>query len=409
MGSIKQILKLLILPLCLLGLTATASASEYEGVDVSVWQGTIDFVKVKSDGKEVVYIRAGYGLSEDSQFRRNAYSANAAGLNVGYYFFVTAQTTNEAKTQGKYFASLISDVPYNCRPAVDFETFTGLTEAEANAIALVFSETLENETGHTPLFYTDTSAARDLWKNSLTVYPLWIANYGVSEPSSTGHWGTWMGFQYSDVGQVSGIIGDVDLDKFTDAIFLEENGDTLPFKDVPENTWFYGSISMLYNDGLINGTTATMFLPYEDASRTVPITILYRLDASPAVSVDSGFSDVADGLWYSYSVTWAAQNNIAEGYGGGTFEPLVGVTRQETAAFLYRYAVYKNYDTEKRGSLAAYTDSESVADWAKTAMEWAVGTKIIRGISSDELAPESIADRAEIAVMISRFIATYRT
>lgn len=403
-----KVKKLVILLLCALGSVSTATAVEYDGIDVSVWQGAIDFAEVKSTGKEVVYIRAGYGLTEDTQFRTNAYGAKIAGLNVGYYFFVTAQSTDEAEAQAKYFASLISDASYNCRPAVDFETFTGLTNTEINAIALAFSKTLKDETGQTPLFYTDVSAAEDIWEEDLTTYPLWIANYGVSEPSSTGPWETWAGFQYSDIGQVSGITGNVDLDIFTDAVFLEESGDALPFVDVNPNEWFYGSIAALYNDGLIEGTASTIFSPYEDASRAVPITILYRLDGSPVVSSNFDFSDISGGLWYSNSATWAAQNNIAKGVGDKKFNPMAGVSRQESAVFLYRYAVYKGYDIENSKNLYTFTDRNSVADWAETAVKWAVGTKIMVGVSSNTLAPERIASRAEIAVMISRFIALYQ-
>ena len=376
------IISLLAALLCALAPVSEACALEYEGIDVSVWQGAIDFDEVKAAGKEIVYIRAGYGLTEDSRYKTNAYNAKLAGLNIGYYFFVTAQSSEEAEAQAEYFASLISGEPYSCRPAVDFETFTGLTNAEINAIALAFSETLKSAVGQTPLFYTDVSAAEDIWEESLTAYPLWIANYGVSEPVSTGSWGDWAGFQYSDTGQVPGITGNVDLDLFTDAVFIDGGEAALPFEDVSENDWFYSSVLALYDDGLINGTTSTTFSPYADASRAVPLVFLYRLDGSPAVSGSSGFSDVPSGLWYSSSVAWAARSGIAQGVGDSVFSPLSGVTRQEASVFLYRYAVYKGYDTEKSSSLGVYADGGAVADWAEKAMEWAVGTKIIVGTSS---------------------------
>ena len=111
----------LLLLVALTVLPVGAGAAEYRGLDVSVWQGEIDFVQVKAYGKEVVYIRAGYGLSEDTRFRENAEKARAAGLKVGFYFYVTATNQAQAREQAAYFAQLIRPHRYDCRPAVDFE------------------------------------------------------------------------------------------------------------------------------------------------------------------------------------------------------------------------------------------------------------------------------------------------
>lgn len=109
-----------LLALSLLVLPVRAQAAVYEGLDVSVWQGEIDFSQVKAAGKEMVYIRAGYGLSEDSRFRENAEGARRAGMKVGFYFFVTATNQTQARAQAVYFSELIQEYPYDCRPAVDF-------------------------------------------------------------------------------------------------------------------------------------------------------------------------------------------------------------------------------------------------------------------------------------------------
>ena len=78
---------------------------------------------------------------------------------------------------------------------------------EINEIAQVFAETLKNKTGVTPLFYTDAYNAERIWDETLTTYPLWVADYGVDSPQSIGKWSKWAGFQYSDAGSVSGISG----------------------------------------------------------------------------------------------------------------------------------------------------------------------------------------------------------
>lgn len=205
-----------------LGLAAPAAiAVEREGIDVSFYQEEINFTLVREDGREIVYIRAGQDDFEDSRFRANAANARKAGMDIGFYFYVTAVNTFEAQEQARYFASLIESFYYDCRPAVDFEQFEGLTNAEINQIALAFAKTLAAETGVTPLFYTDAYSTQYLWSDRLTAYPLWVADYGVYEPA-TGVWGEWAGFQYADDGWVSGIYTYVDLDLFTDAVYLSE-------------------------------------------------------------------------------------------------------------------------------------------------------------------------------------------
>ena len=212
----------LLLLLSLTVLPAGAQAATHQGLDVSVWQGEIDFAQVKAAGKTVVYIRAGYGHAEDTRFRENAAKAREAGLKTGFYFYVTAENPAQARQQAAYFAELLREVSYDCRPAVDFEQYGSLSKAELNAIALAFAETLESRTGITPVFYTNAYSAASIWEAELTRYPLWIADYGPSEPASIGHWRSWVGFQYADNGRVPGISGNVDLDRFTDGVFVEE-------------------------------------------------------------------------------------------------------------------------------------------------------------------------------------------
>ena len=149
----------------------------------------------------MVYIRAGYSLSEDSRFRENAEGARRAGMKVGFYFFVTATNQTQARAQAVYFSELIREYPYDCRPAVDFEQYGTLSKGELNGIALAFAETLEERTGKTPVFYTNASSAAEIWEPALTRYPLWIADYGPKEPTSLGYWTQWAGFQYEDNGR----------------------------------------------------------------------------------------------------------------------------------------------------------------------------------------------------------------
>ena len=213
------------------GLTLPAAAlgpmpgRQMSGMDVSVYQGEIDFSAVKDSGVEAVYIRAGYGADKvDRYFQRNAEGAARAGLHFGFYWYVTARTEDEARRQAAAFASVIRGTGYDCRPAMDFENYTGLPNAQVNAIGRAFQEELSRQTGTTPLLYTDASAAERVWDAGMGAYPLWAAEYGPSEPRIEGSpWTAWAGFQYSDSGRVPGIRAAVDLDRFTPGVLLEED------------------------------------------------------------------------------------------------------------------------------------------------------------------------------------------
>ncbi|MGN1194330.1 MAG: GH25 family lysozyme [Acutalibacteraceae bacterium] len=224
---IAVLLAVIMLICCLSPVLALSPDSErvYDGIDVSVYQGEIDFDEVKRSGIRVVYIRAGYAVGqEDEYFSRNTQQARKAGLRFGFYFYVTARTPYEAELQGRYFASIISGTGYDCRPVMDFEEYSGLSHTEIKNIGLSFIRALEERTRHLPMLYTDAYAASLIWGSDFSRYPLWVADYGPTEPDVTGDtWKSWAGFQYSDTGRISGIDASVDLDKFTRAVFLTED------------------------------------------------------------------------------------------------------------------------------------------------------------------------------------------
>ena len=201
----------------------------YRGIDVSEWQGDIDFRKVKEAGIEVVYIRAGQGFSyEDAKFERNYEEAKKNGLKVGVYHYVTARNTDEAKLQAKFFVSLISKKQIDCRLAMDFESFGNLSREEINKVALEFIKEVEKLSKKEVVIYSNTYNATNIFKKEVAEYPLWVAQYGVSSPQDNGNWNNWIGYQYSSTGRVSGIEGNVDLDRFAEDILLSST------EEIPE-------------------------------------------------------------------------------------------------------------------------------------------------------------------------------
>lgn len=226
----------LLLALTFPSLSAQAATRVYHGIDVSEWQGDIDFEAVRDAGIDVVYIRAGEGGGyTDAYFESHYQGALAAGLKIGFYHYVTAADTEQARQQAGFFYSLIRGKTINCYPAMDFESFPGLDNEEINAIGAAYMETLEGLLGYTPALYTDTSNIAQVWDSSFSVYPLWAAQYDAARPDTTGSWDSWDGFQYADNGTVPGISGYVDLDYFKDSILVGSGPEPAP----PSNTGTY--------------------------------------------------------------------------------------------------------------------------------------------------------------------------
>ncbi len=200
-----------------------------EGMDVSVFQGDIDFAAARADGIEAVYIRSSYGRSGvDAKFRQNADAVAQSGLHFGFYHFLEASDVEAARTEARHFAALIRSTAYDCRPALDFEVDAELTSVQAGAVVRAFLTETEALLGVRPMLYVDVSNARRM-EPGLAAYPLWIAQYGVEVPDlADTPWSAYTGWQFSDRGRVAGVTDNVDRDVFTDGILLTDGELTPP-------------------------------------------------------------------------------------------------------------------------------------------------------------------------------------
>lgn len=209
------------------------SNDTYEGIDVSNWQGYINYDKVKQDGIEVVYIKASQGSNlKDVYFDINYENAKSNGLKVGFYHFLTATNTREAEKEAQFFASVVSNKTPDCKLALDYEVFGGVGSTEINNIATVFLETTKRLTNKEVILYSDLYNARTVFSRDLAdTYQLWLADYTNVEnlQEQQANWENWVGWQYTDRGVVNGISGYVDRDKYAKEIFLEETS------EIPEN------------------------------------------------------------------------------------------------------------------------------------------------------------------------------
>ena len=227
-------------------------------------------------------------------------------------------------------------------------------------------------------------------------------------PTWRGH--TFIGW-YSErslMNKVSGVYLTKDMTVYA-GWRVDENPGTgaNPFTDVSEKDWFYGDVMFVYENGLMLGTSKTLFSPHGTATRGMMATILWRMEGSPAPKGKNSFTDVEAGKWYADAITWTAENGIFAGYGKDKFGPDDPITREQLAAIFYRYADYKGYDLTVKGNLDKFKDADKITDYAKTAMQWAVGSGLVKGKSGNLLDPQGTATRAEIAAMLHRFIEKY--
>lgn len=186
-----------------------------KGIDVSRWQGKIDWTQVKKDGVEFAMIRGGYGENQvDSRFHENARGANAAGIPMGIYWFSYALNPEMAQKEAGYAVELARQYQVSWPIAYDFE-YDSVAYAEKNGViitrslatrmAKAFCEEVK-KLGYIPMFYANLEYLEQYFDRSQLPYDLWYAQYGST--AAVIEKTIW---QYSSQGRISGIEGAVDL------------------------------------------------------------------------------------------------------------------------------------------------------------------------------------------------------
>lgn len=258
------------------------------------------------------------------------------------------------------------------------------------------------KTGGGPTYYTlvfesnGGSKITNVNERHGTVVDLTLAKY---QPTRTGY-------------DFTGWYSDKTLTRRVTSIKLYENTTVyagwstreLPFTDVGRGDWFFDDVRYVYETGLMNGVSATRFAPYGSTTRGMIVTILYRMEGQPAVSRDCPFTDVASGSYYERAITWAAANGIVTGHSSTIFAPDANITREQLAAILYRYAVYKGLDVSvgENTNILSYEDFASLSEYAIPAMQWACGAGVLYGFGGS-LLPDAPANRLQAAAILHRF------
>lgn len=335
---------------------------------------------------------SGATIPDDTEVNPVETLADGTSKGVAFYFnaqnkatrTITVQwTTDNGTAVGEpvTFSVDLSGVAYYQAPS------HGGSGSSGGSASTTYTLTFETNGG---------SAISKVTKNKGTTIDL--AQYA---PTKSG--ATFEGW-YADKGLTKKITS-VKLDANTTvyAKWTEAPVSSLPFGDVKTADWFYNDVKYVYEKGIMAGTAADVFAPNATTTRAMIVTILYRLEGSPAVTGTSSFVDVPAGQWYTDAVNWAAANQIVKGTSATTFAPNDSITREQMAAILYRYAQYKGYDVTKKADLSGYSDNGQVSAYAKDALAWANAAKLINGVTNTTLAPQGNATRAQVSAILHRF------
>ena len=415
-----------------------ASRKVLKGIDVSVFQGDIDWGAVRNDGVDFAIVRIGGrfvssgDLYSDTSMAQNLSGAIGQGIAAGAYFFSQAVTEEEAREEaaeairllGSYAGQLslpiYMDMEY-------FGTSGRLYEAKLSAqehtkIALAFCRAIEEAGYKAGLYVGLCSFPINASEIADAGYEIWHAHW-TERTTASPVYTVW---QFSSVGSVAGIRGSVDLnfryvpadggsDKDSDGKDTGdkpgENGgqkEPVSFSDVPSGAWYHDSVEYVVGRGLFLGVGDGKFGPSAAMNREMFVTVLYRLAGEPDVTGESAFTDVADASkWYYKAVLWGAQTGIVSGIGDGKFGVGRALSRQEMVTLLARYAAQAGLAVDSGAGLDSFPDGGKTADWAAAAMRWAVDSGIISGVAesggSVRLAPSGTTTRAQVAAVIERF------
>ncbi|MCQ2553409.1 MAG: S-layer homology domain-containing protein, partial [Clostridia bacterium] len=199
-------------------------------------------------------------------------------------------------------------------------------------------------------------------------------------------------------------------DNYSGELVVKSFESTSLFSDVADSIWYADAVNKAAEIRLVSGTGNGKFAPNLNFSRGELVTILSKIellkDRDLIINGTSTFPDVAPNAFYAKAVGWAAENGLVAGNQNGYFMPADNITRQDLATLLYKYAVKKNLTAGVSADLRKFKDSNEVLDYAKSAINWAVGIGIISG-SNGMLNPRATATRAEAIKLIMNFVEYY--
>ena len=174
------------------------------------------------------------------------------------------------------------------------------------------------------------------------------------------------------------------------------------FTDVSKQDYFYDAVNWAVEKEITSGVSKDVFAPNRDCTRADFVTFLWRATGKPVVNYAMNFSDVKESSYYAEAVRWAASLGIVTGLSKNTFGAANAVTREQAVTMLWRFAKQQGFDTTQGGmAIREYADYDSLSEYAREAMAWAVNTEILKG-SNNRLLPDAACTRAQLVTLLYR-------
>lgn len=185
----------------------------------------------------------------------------------------------------------------------------------------------------------------------------------------------------------------------------EEGCPCFDFNDLNSAAWYHLGVDYAIDNGLMNGVSDEEFAPDMNLTRAMLVTMLWRVEGKPETTLDATYEDVADNQYYTEAVEWATANGIVTGYSDAEFAPNGNILREQIAAIMFRYAKFKGYDVSvgENTNILSYEDYSEVSEYAIPAMQYSVGSGLMKGRTDSTLNPRENATRAEVATILYRY------
>ena len=174
------------------------------------------------------------------------------------------------------------------------------------------------------------------------------------------------------------------------------------FTDVSKQDYFYDAVNWATKKEITSGVSKDVFAPNRDCTRADFVTFLWRAAGKPVVNYAMNFSDVKESSYYAEAVRWAASLGIVTGLSKDTFGAVNAVTREQAVTMLWRFAKQQGFDTTQGGmAIREFDDYDSLSEYAREAMAWAVNAGILKG-SGNRLMPDADCTRAQLVTLLYR-------
>ncbi|MEA4946531.1 MAG: S-layer homology domain-containing protein [Oscillospiraceae bacterium] len=244
-------------------------------------------------------------------------------------------------------------------------------------------------------------------ENDVFCYQTGTAYGTLPEPTLAGKY--FAGWQAKETGNILRASDTVSRNLHATATWSDTV--VIPFTDVKNGTWYYNAVGYCYAQGLMSGTSATLFSPDTKMTRAMLVTVLWTMSGKPTVFDEMAFTDVPDGQWYTEPIRWAASQGIVSGTSATTFGPEADISREQLVAILYKFAQLqgKNVDYDPAQDLSGYSDTASVTSYAVAPLTWAVQMGIVSGFADGTgktVRPQGTASRAQVAQIVMVYTQT---